>query len=179
MNAAEAIEFAQELMIEYGLHGWRVELDGAVRRFGVCRTSRKMITLSRTLVELNDQVTVLDTILHEIAHALAGAKAGHGPEWRRIAKSIGCSAQRCYSLAETVQPPGRFILRCPHCGHTIQRTRTPRRPLACANCCNHFARGRFDARFILHCEPAVPQRRLGAQLKPENVFNREPPHAQH
>ena len=59
MNAMEAIEFAQDLMMEYGLHGWRVELDGAVRRFGVCRASRKMITLSRKLVELNDQVIVL------------------------------------------------------------------------------------------------------------------------
>jgi hypothetical protein len=55
-------------------------MDSAVRRFGTCRYSRKLITLSRQLIELNDQARVLDTILHEIAHALAGPKTGHGPE---------------------------------------------------------------------------------------------------
>jgi hypothetical protein len=39
MNPSGAIEFAQELIVEYGLLGWRAELDGAVSHFGVCRYS--------------------------------------------------------------------------------------------------------------------------------------------
>ena len=134
------------------LFEWRAELDKAVRRFGACHYSRKLITFSNDLVALNDQACVLDIILHEIAHALAGPGKGHGPEWKRIARSIGCSAHRCYSLTHTVRPPGRFILRCASCGQTIQRVRAPRRPLACSNCCNSFADGKFDARFLLNCE---------------------------
>jgi predicted SprT family Zn-dependent metalloprotease len=152
MNPSDAIEFAQELIVEYGLLGWRAELDRAVSRFGVCRYSRKLITLSNDLVKLNNQACVLDVILHEIAHALAGPRTGHGPEWKRIARSIGCSAQRCYSLTDTVQPPGRFVLCCAHCGQTIQRVRAPRRVLACPSCCNRFSGGRFDPRFALNCE---------------------------
>ena len=36
MNPCEAIEFAQELMLEYGLLGWRAKLDNAVRRYCAC-----------------------------------------------------------------------------------------------------------------------------------------------
>ena len=153
MNPSDAIEFAHELMLEYGLMGWRVESDNAVRRFGACDYSRRLITFSCELVKLNDQTCVLDVILHEIAHALAGPRAGHGREWKRVARSIGCSAQRCYSLTSTIQPPGRFILRCVHCGRAIQRVRAPRRRLACSSCCNRFSKGKFDARFVLNCEP--------------------------
>ena len=32
-----------------------------------------------------------DTILHEIAHAIAGANAGHGPVWKAVAKRIGAA----------------------------------------------------------------------------------------
>jgi predicted SprT family Zn-dependent metalloprotease len=152
MNPSDAIEFAHELMFEYGLIGWRAESDNAVRRFGACHYSRKLITLSNELVQLNDQACVLDVILHEIAHALAGPRTGHGREWEEVARSIGCSAQRCYSVTSTVQPPGRFILRCVHCGRTIQRVRAPRRLLACPICCNRYSSGRFDARFVLNCE---------------------------
>ena len=151
MSPSEAIEFAQDLMIEYGLVGWRARLDGAVRRFGCCHFRRKEITLSYELAELNDEATVLDTILHEIAHALAGPRAGHGPHWKHIARSIGCSAERCYSSAPTIQPPANFALRCRNCGHIARRVRAPRRPLACATCCHKFARGRFDERFLLEC----------------------------
>jgi len=102
MNPSDAIGFAQELMVEFGLVEWRAELDKAVRRFGACHYSQKMITFSNDLVALNDQACVLDIVLHEIAHALAGPGKGHGPEWKRIARSIGCSAHRCYSLTYTV-----------------------------------------------------------------------------
>ena len=154
MNALEAIEFAQELLIEYGLTGWQVELDRAVRRFGRCSYIRKLITLSEALVELNDQAQVLDVILHEIAYALAGPGTHHGPEWRRIARALGCSAERCYSPAAK-QPRAPLVLRCPHCGHSSHRIRRPRRALACSACCGRYAGGRFDARFLLSCEPAA------------------------
>lgn len=37
---------------------------------------------------------VKDTVLHEIAHALAGHEAKHGPVWQKIAKEIGANGQR-------------------------------------------------------------------------------------
>jgi predicted SprT family Zn-dependent metalloprotease len=53
--------------------------------------------MSRLLVSLNDKREVRETILHEIAHALAGPKVrAHGREWGEIALRIGCNGRRCY-----------------------------------------------------------------------------------
>lgn len=54
-------------------------------------------------IELYWEDTYLDTIPHEVAHIvtrfLHGSKASsHGPEWKRIAKSLGCNGERCHSL---------------------------------------------------------------------------------
>ena len=34
---------------------------------------------------------IRDTVLHEIAHALVGPEARHGPEWKAIAKRLGAT----------------------------------------------------------------------------------------
>ena len=45
----------------------------------------------------------LDTIPHEIGHIVArfiyGHKAqAHGPEWKRISRSLGCTGERCHEM---------------------------------------------------------------------------------
>ena len=73
------------------------------------------------LVLLNSLEETRETILHEIAHALCG-KPGHGPEWRRIARSIGCSAERCHNANK---PPPNFTGLCPTCQKEYHRYRRP------------------------------------------------------
>ena len=46
---------------------------------------------------------VRDTILHEIAHALAGAKARHGPAWKAIAKRLGATPKARAEEGEDVR----------------------------------------------------------------------------
>jgi hypothetical protein len=50
VDLVAAKSFVQALIGEYGLQGWRVGLDIAVRRFGCCHHPRKAISLSRRLV---------------------------------------------------------------------------------------------------------------------------------
>jgi len=69
-NAARIL--AVTLMQQHGLVGWTFKFDHARRRFGCCNFTRRTISLSRPLTFLNDDAEVRDTILHEIAHALAG-----------------------------------------------------------------------------------------------------------
>ncbi|MEM1055782.1 MAG: SprT-like domain-containing protein [Bacteroidota bacterium] len=38
---------------------------------------------------------------------------------------------------------------CPGCGETVRRSRKPKRPTACASCCQRYAEGRYDERFRL------------------------------
>lgn len=36
-----------------------------------------------------------NTVLHEIAHAIAGHRAGHGFAWQAVARTIGARPERC------------------------------------------------------------------------------------
>lgn len=137
MNLHDARNMAISMMAEHGLDtpsGWTFAWDNARRRFGACSWTRKTISLSRHIVGLNDEHHVRQTVLHEIAHALAGTGEGHGPRWRRIAVSIGDDGSRCYDSNEVVTPAAGWIGTCPTCGREVKR-HTRKRSLACGKCC--------------------------------------------
>lgn len=101
-EALEAIErVAHRELDRHGLTalGWTFRWDHARRRAGLCRWDRREISLSRHLFAIAaNRDDALDTILHEIAHALVGRDAGHGAEWKRVASSIGATPVRCHTL---------------------------------------------------------------------------------
>ncbi|MDE1977025.1 MAG: SprT-like domain-containing protein, partial [Elusimicrobia bacterium] len=130
MFARDAASLARQLLDIHGLLDWRFSFDRSRRRFGVCNWSAKTIGLSRPLTELNDETHVRDTILHEIAHALAGRQAGHGPKWREAAVLVGASPQRCYDRAVAL-PPLPLLLRCPNCGISRETARRFKRKRSC------------------------------------------------
>ena len=82
---------ARELMNKHGLDGWTFRFGAARRALGLCKEKDKLIQLGRHHAANDPREQVTDTILHEIAHALAGAAAGHGPVWRNTAKRIGAT----------------------------------------------------------------------------------------
>ena len=136
MHPHDALVLARELVARHGLTGWSVRLDHARRRFGCCHYSRKLITLSRPLVLLNEEAQVRDTILHEIAHALTPG-AGHGARWKRRCVEIGAKPVRCYTDASVRSPargPARFRIGCPSCDWWVDRRRRSRRRFACTRC---------------------------------------------
>lgn len=57
---------------------------------------------------------VENVILHEIAHALAGQEAGHGPRWRAVALWIGCDGAVFYH-----QPIVGGTYPCQACGDVV------------------------------------------------------------
>jgi predicted SprT family Zn-dependent metalloprotease len=148
MDLDRASRLARELLDRYGLRSWRFRYDRAVRRFGCCHHSRATITLSQPLTALNPESEVRDTLLHEIAHAIAGPQAGHGPEWKRYAALVGARPERCYD--ETiVAPRPRYISACPNCRKVYHRHRAPKVRVACSACCDRWNSGRFSDRFRL------------------------------
>ena len=80
---------ARALMDRYGLDDWTLRFSAAWGKLGECRPDRELIVLSRLHAVGGSPAQVTDTILHEIAHALAGPEAGHGPAWKEIAGRIG------------------------------------------------------------------------------------------
>ena len=140
-------ELMSELLPLPDFADWRFEYDNAMRRFGSCDYDRSVITLSPTLVQMNSIRKVREIIVHEIAHALAGHGAGHGPRWKAIDLSLGGTGKRCYDQggAEVVTPIPPFYGTCPNCGHVVTAWR--RRKTACKRCCNQYNHGKFDPKY--------------------------------
>lgn len=145
MNLKAAETLAKSLMAQHGLMArageiehprpWKFRFDNAKRRFGACSSSRREITLSRYLVELNDEAEVTNVILHEIAHALAGARHGHDAHWKKIARSIGCTGDRCYDSNKVLAPTPPYVGTCPSssCDFMVARHRRSRGSI-CPRC---------------------------------------------
>ena len=108
----------------HGLDDWEVAYDNAKRRAGICRFGDRVLGLSAPLTAVHDEADVRDTILHEIAHALVGPRHGHDATWRRVARSIGCTGERCVS-PDSPTAPAAWLGTCPR-GHTIERHRRAR-----------------------------------------------------
>ena len=130
MKIKEAEPFVKTLMDDY-LPDWEFRWDRATCRFGCCHQGLKRITLSKTLTELNEWDDVKDTLLHEIAHALAGKGHGHDGVWKAKCIEIGAKPERCYD--ETIKcPPRKWRGTCPECGRVIYKSR--RRNISCGKC---------------------------------------------
>lgn len=148
MKLNNARKLANEKLNEHGLvaKGWTFEYDNAVRRFGCTHFSTKTITLSKHLVELNEEPRVLNTILHEIAHALAGSGNGHNRYWRNIARNIGCDGNRLYDSSVVAAPKRKYTGTCPNCSRQVQRHR--RDKIACGTCCRKFNNNKYDEQYL-------------------------------
>ncbi len=121
MNPYKAELLAKELINEFlPYRGWNFQFDNAKRRFGQCRFSKRTISLSKPLTIANDEAQVRDTILHEIAHALAGASAGHGPIWKNMCAFVGANPQRCYTSNEVSSVQAPYALYCPTCDVVVE-----------------------------------------------------------
>ena len=124
-----ARRLALELMGRYQLHGWQFALNSNVRRAGVCffpfRDRPGRLGLSVHFIERNAEEDVLDTILHEIAHALVGTGHGHDEVWKAKCREIGAKPEPCYG-EEIDMPKGRWRARCPACQKEFHRHRRPR-----------------------------------------------------
>jgi len=94
-NGAERLSrvatLARDLMDEHGLDAWTFAFLEAERRLGDCHFQERVIRIGRAHALDAGEAEIRDTILHEIAHALAGPEARHGPKWKAIAKRIGAT----------------------------------------------------------------------------------------
>ena len=63
---------------------WTFGFDNARTRAGLCNYDKKRITVSRLLAARYEDDEIHQVLLHEVAHAIAGRGAGHGPRWKKI-----------------------------------------------------------------------------------------------
>jgi predicted SprT family Zn-dependent metalloprotease len=147
---------------------WSFGFDNAKTRAGLCNYTTKTITVSRYLATRYDDDEIHQVLLHEVAHALAGSRAGHGPRWRAIALDLGYEGKRLHggAIADELAP---WVGTCPN-GHTHYRYRKPARALACGACSR-----RFDVANLIswqHREVTPAQRRTAAASAAEGSSTR-------
>ncbi len=160
MTQEEAQILAKKLMKKFlnseKFSDWKFCFDRAKKRFGQCHYQKKIISLSRHLVEINNEKTIRETILHEISHAICGYKAGHGKKWKECIKEIGGIPERCYSRETVNTPRLKYTAFCTSCGIETQRQQKFKTSLfysapACKKCCKIHNNGKFSRKFLLQC----------------------------
>lgn len=128
MDIARAKKLAIEEMDKWGLctSGWRFILDRAKTRNGACSHFRKIIQLSKWYIRLNEEHNILDTIRHEIAHALVDSSHGHDDTWKLKCIEVGAKPERCKSKKDVNTVKGNYLGNCSFCGVEIHFYKKPK-----------------------------------------------------
>jgi predicted SprT family Zn-dependent metalloprotease len=115
---------------------WSFAFDNAKKRAGLCNYTAKRISVSRYLAVRYDDDEIHQILLHEVAHALAGPRAAHGPKWAATAARLGYVGRRTHD-GEVAHELAPWVGQCP-AGHEHFRYRQPSRPLSCGLCRRGF-----------------------------------------
>jgi predicted SprT family Zn-dependent metalloprotease len=133
------------LMTKYGLirRGWTFKLNNRKRSLGVCKYGPRRIEISRHIISLPRE-QIIDTILHEIAHALVGGGHGHNHVWKAMCRKIGCRPERLAPVSMDVEP--KYYLSCVDCDAKWPRHRRPKRGMSytCTRCKKQGKQGKVE-----------------------------------
>lgn len=101
-DLANVRRVTRALMDHHGLEQVRLEWNNSKRRIGTtwsnAITGPYLIVLSRPLFEHMSTEQRMNTITHEIAHALVGHGHGHDYVWQQKHRELGGDAKRCSDL---------------------------------------------------------------------------------
>jgi predicted SprT family Zn-dependent metalloprotease len=123
-KAEKVRDLARRLLDAHGLSEWSFGFNRRRRSLGLCDYHRQAIELSLHFIERNGPDAILDTLLHEIAHALVGPGHGHDAAWKGMCSRVGARPVAC---RRAEMPAGRWRATCGGCGKLIHRYRRPKR----------------------------------------------------
>ncbi|HJT94046.1 MAG TPA: SprT-like domain-containing protein [Mycobacterium sp.] len=121
MSVADAWHETDQLLAEHHLDGWHVRFNQAKRVAGSCSYPSRTITLSRYLLARRSWADSMNTITHEIAHALTPGHH-HDRVWVAQHRELGGDGLRCHSFVDDSAP---WLGVCAH-GVRFVRYRAPR-----------------------------------------------------
>jgi predicted SprT family Zn-dependent metalloprotease len=137
MNTETARRTAEKVMKKHGLiqKGWVFEWDDARHRFGQCNYKIKVLSFSKFLTQNSEEGEFMDTVMHEIAHALVGPGHGHKLVWKNKMIELGQVPNRCgtFSAAqkEAIKEVARYVCTCPVTGMITSHKHRKRNPRLC------------------------------------------------
>lgn len=123
MIPADAARRTRELLDAHGLTDWRVAFNRAKRTAGSCNYATRTVTLSTFVLASRDDAANMNTITHEVAHALTKGH-GHGYVWQRQHRAMGGDGRRCMAV-EPVDHGAPWVAVC-SAGTQHHRYRAPK-----------------------------------------------------
>ena len=111
MNLVDAQTMALDL-IQQHCPEYTFRFNNRKSSFGICSFTHRRIELSRIHTSIESEEQVRNTILHEIAHALAGHENGHNRIWKSIARSIGHTTppRSARAPSDTTKLPYKWVM---------------------------------------------------------------------
>jgi hypothetical protein len=91
MTRESTVKFCREELDKHGLSDWHIRIHPKMDVLGLCSYKDKCIILSSHHLDIHPDPEILNTIRHEIAHALTPGH-GHDSVWEECAKRIGCTS---------------------------------------------------------------------------------------
>ena len=137
-------DYARNIMLEelkkHKLFRWRVGFNHRKSSVGLTKFGSRTIELSVYLIRYSSNEQIIDTIRHEIAHAIQFETFGysnHDKEWKKIASMIGANPSRTIEDADfSKKILKKYSYSCQCCGITFGASRKLIR---------------LDRRFCKHC----------------------------
>jgi predicted SprT family Zn-dependent metalloprotease len=122
MQVLEKYEkFTNDLLKKHNLLDWKFVWNNraSTRTLGICKYSSKQIHLNKKYALVESEENVIDTIVHEIAHALTKGH-GHGEVWKAKCRELGCRDEQYKRLDKnSVKRLAKYKAVCPTCGHEV------------------------------------------------------------
>jgi predicted SprT family Zn-dependent metalloprotease len=97
--------------------------------------SARTIELNPTLLDRHP-AELLPTLVHELCHLIAGARAAHGARWREAMLALGARPEACHRLDVSDLTARRrvWIWTCTRCGESYSRRSRGVRRFRCGRC---------------------------------------------
>lgn len=95
------IEEWDKLKTIHNISKWKLIVNSRLcNTAGRCKYTPEEIDIAQTLLNKPDTTrdNIMNTLLHEIAHAITGPKHHHDAVWKANAIKIGCTGDRCHTL---------------------------------------------------------------------------------
>jgi superfamily II DNA or RNA helicase len=91
MTRTDATKYLRQRLDEYSLNDWHIRLSTNINAtfLGMCSPKDKTIILNAHHIDTHPEIEVIETINHEVAHALTLGHA-HDDIWAAKARELGC-----------------------------------------------------------------------------------------
>jgi predicted SprT family Zn-dependent metalloprotease len=148
-------ELAEQLTLtflqKYNLPTWNFRLIHSTKFLGRCAYHNQEIQIAKLHLETHTNMQIIDTILHEIAHALTPGH-GHDEVWQAKCREIGALAEA--RADDTFAPYVKEVeVICLDCNRVVaRRHRAPSKNLIHGNCRDRAHGGKLTFRRVKYEE---------------------------